>query len=175
MMATLFAITYPDDHRAKEAMEKINWLDFDWMIDVKGACWVAKDNGELKVHPRSRHIGKGAAGGSLGLLVGALFSLPVVGLAAGAAAGIRMARQRDADIDEAFVSMIGEKLESGGSAVFVLADEGGHTDRAAREVAKLGGTLHSADIPPDRLAHFQAMLDQLGPDAQPAAGDNAKG
>jgi uncharacterized membrane protein len=173
-MATLLAITYPDAERAKRAMEEVNWLDFDWMIDVKGACWVSKEDGELKIHPRSRHIGKGTAGGSLGLLVGALFSLPVVGLAAGAAAGIRMAKQREVDIDETFISEIGEQLESGGSAIFVLADEGAHTDRAAREMAKFGGTVHSADIPPDRLARFQAMLDQLGPDAQSAAGDDAK-
>ena len=165
-MATLLAITYPEADRAKQAMESVNWLDFDRLIDVKGACWVSKDEEGLKVHPRGRHLaGKAAAGGALGLLVGGLFALPVVGLAAGAAIGIHRARQKDDGIDDAFVAAVGEQLATGGSAIFLLVEEGAGTARAARDMAKLGGTVHSADLPPDRLARFQAMLDQAGPGA----------
>ena len=173
-MATLLAITYPEADRAEKAMKAVDWLNFDRQIDVKGACWVSKDEGELKVHPWGSHVaGKGAGGGAVGLLVGGLFALPVVGLAAGALAGIHMARQKDDGIDDAFVAAIGEQLESGGSAIFVLVDEGADTARAAWEVAAFGGTAHSADMPSDRLARFQAMLDQAGPDARSAgAGDS---
>ena len=110
-MATLLAITYPEADRAKRAMETvINWLDVDRLVDVQGACWVSKDEGELKVYPRGRHTaGKAAAGGTLGLLVGGLF-----GLASGTAAGIYRARRTDDGIDEAFVAAIGEQLASFG-------------------------------------------------------------
>ena len=165
-MATLLAITYPDADRAKQAMEKVNWLDFDRLINVKGACWVSKDDGDLKVHPRGQHVGaRGVAGGALGLLVGGLFAIPVVGLAAGAAVGIHRARQKDDGIDDAFVADIGEQLEAGGSAIFLLVEEGAGTARAARDVATLGGTVQSADLSPDQLAHFQAMLDEADPNA----------
>jgi uncharacterized membrane protein len=171
-MATLLAITYGDSDRAKQAMDSVKWLDFDRLIDVKGACWVSKEDGELKVHPRGQHVaGKAAAGGALGLLVGGLFSIPVVGLAAGAAIGIHKARQRDDGVDDAFVEAIGAQLASGGSAIFVLVEEGAGTARAARELAKFGGTVHSSDLSPDRLARFQAMLDQANQGEQSSKND----
>jgi uncharacterized membrane protein len=173
-MATLLAIIYPDPERARQVMESVKWHDFHRLIDVKDACWVAKDEDGLKVHPWGGHVaGKAVAAGGLGLLVGGLFGLPVVGLAAGAAVGVRRARQVDAAIDDAFVAEIGEQLEAGGSAIFVLGEERPGTDWTVREVAKFGGTLHSADIPPDRLARFQAMLDQAGPGAQTARADGS--
>jgi uncharacterized membrane protein len=173
-MATLLAITYPEEDRAGQAMESVNWIDFDRLVDVKGACWVSKDEEGVKVHPRSQHVaGKGAAGGALGLLVGGLFGLPVIGLAAGAAAGIHRARQRDDGIDDAFVAAVGEQLESGGSAIFVLFEEGASTAKAARQLARFGGTAHSSDLPSDRLARFQTMLDQANPDSLRTAGDGS--
>ncbi len=36
-MATLLAITYPDPDRAKQAMESVDWSDFDRLVDVKAA------------------------------------------------------------------------------------------------------------------------------------------
>jgi hypothetical protein len=65
------------------------------------------------------------------------------------------------------VAAIGERLEAGGSAIFVLGDERAGTGWTAREVARFGGTVYSADLPPDRLARFQAMLDQAGPGVGP--------
>jgi uncharacterized membrane protein len=171
-MATLLAITYPDSDRAKQAMDSVNWLDFDRLIDVKGACWVSKEDGELKVHPRGQHTaGRATAGGALGLLVGGLFGVPVVGLAAGAAVGIHRARQKDDGIDDAFVAAIGEQLASGGSAIFVLVEEGAGTARAARDLARFGGTVHSSDLPPDRLARFQSLLDQAEQGGQSTGSD----
>jgi uncharacterized membrane protein len=172
-MATLFAITYPDSDRAKLAMESIDWSDFDKQIDVKAACWITKENGELKVHTRGHPIaGKASLGGALGLVVGGLFAIPVVGLAAGAAYGIHKGRQKEIGIDEKFVESIGAQLESGGSAVFVLAEGGADTGKAANDLAQFGGTLHSADFSSEQIRHFQAMLDQNGQTA-PSSGDTA--
>jgi uncharacterized membrane protein len=175
-MATLFAITYPDPDRAKQAMESVDWSDFDRLIHVKAACWIDKENGELSVHPRGHPgAGKAAAGGALGLLVGALFAIPVVGLAAGAAVGIQKGRHRDDGIDDEFVNSIGAQLDSGGSAIVVLFEEGADTAKAAIDLAQYGGTVHSTDLPPDRLARFQVALDQAGQGASPSASDATKG
>jgi uncharacterized membrane protein len=165
-MATLFAITYPDPNRAKQAMESVDWADFDRLVRVEGACWISKEGDELSVHPRGRPgAGKAAVGGGLGLLVGALFSIPVVGLAAGAAIGLRKGRHQDHGIDEEFVSSVGDELEAGGSAIVVLFEEGADTGKAAADLARFGGTVRSTDLPPERLARFQAMLDRANEEA----------
>ena len=169
-MATLFAITYPDPNQAKQAMESVDWSHLDHLIRVKDACWIGNVDGELAVHPWHPIAGKAALGGGLGLLVGALFAVPVVGLAAGALIGIRKAKHQGSGLDDQFVASIEAKLESGESAIIVLFDEGADTATAATHLARFGGTVHSADLSPDQLAGFQTRLDQATQAA--AAPDN---
>ena len=106
---------------------------------------------------------------ALGLLVGSLFAIPVVGLAAGAAVGLHKGKQKAEKLDDAFVKSIGDQLESGGSAIVVLFEEGADTGRAAVDLAQFGGTVHSSDLEPDRLSHFQAVLDQANQSMQQAS------
>ena len=108
----------------------------------------------------------------MGFLVGALFSVPVVGLAAGALIGVRKAKQRVSGLDDQFVASIKAKLESGGSAIVVLFDEGADTTRAAADLARFGGTVHSADLSPDQLAGFQTRLDQAAQRAAATGNDD---
>ena len=171
-MATLLAITYPETDRAKQAMESIDWSAFDKLINLKAACWITKEDGELKVHEHGHPVaGKAALGGALGLLVGGLFAIPVVGIAAGAAVGIHKAREKEVGVDNAFVESIGAQLDSGSSAIFVLVDGGADTMKAAGDLAKFGGTVHSSDLSEDQLSRFQAMLDKEAapPDDTPPA------
>ena len=160
-MERLFAISYTDPNQAKKAMESVDWSDFERLVHVKAACWISNENGELSVHPRGHPtLGKATAGGALGLLVGGLFAIPVVGIAAGALIGIRKGKHQDLGIDDAFLTSIKAEIESGGSAIIVLFDEGADNQQAAHDLAKYGGTLHSTDLPPDTLARFQTMLDE---------------
>lgn len=164
-MARLLAITYPDGNRAKQAMASVDWSDFDRLIDVEAACWLRKVDGELEVHPRGHPVaGKASAGGALGLVIGGLIGLPVLGIAAGSAIGAVRGGRRDLGIDDAFLASIGHKLESGGSALVILYEGGADNARAAADLARFGGTAHSADVPSANLARFQAMLDQATAD-----------
>jgi uncharacterized membrane protein len=168
-MPALFAITYSDPDSAKQALESVDWSDFDRLINVEAACWIGKDNGEVSVHPRGHPgAGKAVAGGALGLLAGALFAIPVVGLAAGAAIGIHKGRHADLGIDDAFVESIGAQLASGGSAIIVLFEDGADTGKAAIDLARFGGSVHSSDLAPERLARFQAELDRANAAAPPS-------
>lgn len=165
-------ITYPEPGRAKQAMESVDWSHLDHLIRVKDACWIRNENGELAVHPWHPVAGKAALGGGVGLLVGALFSVPVVGLAAGALIGIRKAKQRVSGLDDQFVASIEAKLESGESAIIVLFDEGADTTRAGADLARFGGTVHSADLSSDQLARFQTRLDQATQGAAASGNDD---
>ena len=112
-------------------------------------------------------------GGALGLLVGGLFGLPVVGIAAGALVGIRKGRQQEIGIDDKFLKSIGDEIESGGSAIVVLFDEGADTARAAASLAQYGGTVHSTDLPEDVMVRFQAQLDESQKRVQTSSDDDA--
>jgi uncharacterized membrane protein len=174
-VATLLAITYPDSDRANKAMGSVDWSHFDRLIDVKAACVITNENGETKVHPRGQHTsGKAAAGGALGLLVGGLLGAPVVGVVAatGAVIGIRKQSQKEVGIDDEFLKSISDQIDSGGSAIVVLFEEGADNMKAAADIAQFGGKVHSTDLPPETLTRFQALLDQANQDAG-ATGDGA--
>lgn len=173
-MAMLLAITYPDPNQAEQAMESVDWSHLDHLIRVKAACWISKTNGELSVHPWGHPVaGKATAAGALGLLVGGLFGLPVIGVAAGALVGAHKAKQHEVSIDDDFLRSIGDQLGSGGSAIVVLFEEGADTARAAASLARYGGTASSTDLPPDVLARFQARLDRAQQATTPSTGNDA--
>jgi uncharacterized membrane protein len=162
-MANLIAITYPDPGTAAKAMEKVDWAAFDKQIDVIDACWITNEDGEATVHPGGHPVAaKAALGGGLGLLVGALFALPVVGLAAGAALGARRGKHDEQKLDDAFVQSIKTQVASGGSALVVLYEDGADTERAGADLLQFGGRIQSTTIPNDQLDRIQKELDRQG-------------
>jgi len=165
-MANLIAITYPDPKTAEKAMERVDWAAFDKQVDVIDACWMSSIDGKVSIHPEGHPVAaKAAVVGTLGLLVGALFAIPVAGLAVGAALGAHRAKRHEPAIDEAFVESIKDQVAAGGSALVVLYDEGADTERAGADLIDLGGVVQSTTIPADRLAQIQARLDLASTDS----------
>ena len=159
-MPTLFAVTYTELDQARQAMELVDWANFDKQVDVKAACWITNQDGEVTVHPHGHPVGtKAALTGGMGLLVGALFGVPVVGLAAGSAIGARRAKHHATVLDEDFVARIKAEVANGGSAIVVLYEPGADTSRAAGDLSRLGGTIHSTDISASDLEEIQKRLD----------------
>jgi uncharacterized membrane protein len=159
-MATLIAITYPDAQTAKQAMELVDWANFDKQVKVLDACWMSNESGEIAVHPRGHRVGgKAALWGSMGLLVGALLAVPVIGVAAGAAIGAHRAKKQESQLDSSFVEWIKSQIANGGSAVVVLYEEGADTQKAGRDLAALGGTVQSTSVSSDELLRMQQMID----------------
>jgi uncharacterized membrane protein len=160
-VANLIAITYPGTSTAKSAMERVDWAAFDKQIDVIDACWMASKDGEVTVHPGGHpKAAKAALGGGIGLVVGALFGLPVVGLAAGAALGAHRAGKTETELDNEFVESIKSQVASGGSAIVVLYEDGADTERAGADLLEFGGSVQSTTIPYEQLVRIQADLDR---------------
>lgn len=164
-MANLIAITYPDPATAAKAMEHVDWAAFDKQVDVIDACWITNEGGNATVHPGGHPVAaKAAIGGGLGLLLGVLFSLPIAGLAVGAALGAHRGKKGDQILDDPFVQSIKQQVELGGSALVVLYEDGADTERAGADLLEFGGTVHSTTIPADRLAEIQERLDRASTD-----------
>jgi uncharacterized membrane protein len=106
--------------------------------------------------------GAGAAGGALwGGLIGLIFLMPLFGMAIGAAAGAAGGAMSDYGIDDKFMKELGEKLQPGNAAVFVLVQQATR-DKVVPEVAKYGGTVIQSSLSNEQEAQLQEALDARG-------------
>jgi len=160
----LIAISYSDNERAKQALQTVDWLNFEHLLEVTAACWVERKGDEVVIHPRGAHpvAAKGTLGGALGLIVGGLVGLPMVGLAAGSAIGARKGAKIDSGIDQHFIDEVSGAIDAGGSAIFVLVERAQDPGRSLHEITQFGGTVHSTDLTPEQMSEFQTMLDRAG-------------
>ncbi|MFE2912761.1 DUF1269 domain-containing protein [Kitasatospora indigofera] len=126
MMATLTVWRFPTATGADEALEILKRLQRQEVIKVEDGAVVSWPADARK--PRTRHLGDmtgmGALGGAFwGFLLGAIFFVPVLGMAAGAASGALGGHLANLGIDDAFVQQVREKVTPGTSAVLVLTTD----------------------------------------------------
>lgn len=92
------------------------------LLSIDDAAVVVKDV-DGKVHVKNQ-VSRGTwistgVGGALGLLIGSIF-FPIGGLILGLAGGALVGRTMDLGVDGKFVKDVGEQIQPGTSALFVL-------------------------------------------------------
>lgn len=92
------------------------------LLSIDDAAVVVKDV-DGKVHVKNQ-VSRGTwistgVGGALGLLIGSIF-FPIGGLILGLASGALVGRTMDLGVDGKFVKDVGEQIQPGTSALFVL-------------------------------------------------------
>jgi uncharacterized membrane protein len=125
-MATLTVWKFDDANGAERAVEKLQQLQKQGLIQVHDAAMVSWP--EDKKKPRTRHLddltGAGALGGAFwGLLFGLIFFVPVIGLAVGAATGAIAGSLSNVGIDKDFIESVRTRVTPGTSALFVLTSD----------------------------------------------------
>jgi uncharacterized membrane protein len=165
-MANLVAIAYDDLGKAQEVMGTVGQLVREHSLTLEDAVIVEqKQDGKIKLHQPSL-AGRGATGGALwGGLIGLIFFMPLLGLAVGAASGAAAGALSDYGIDDNFMKELGDKLQPGNAAVFVLVKEATR-DKVVPEIAKYGGTVVQSSLSNEQEAALQEALDK---GAAPAA------
>lgn len=125
-MATLTVWKF--DHPDTAATVRVRVLDLerDGGIDVHDAVVVSWPDGASK--PRTDQLDSGSkwatAGGAFwGLLIGAIFFLPLFGLAFGAGMGALSGSLRDFGIDDGFIETVRDRVTPGTSALFLLTSD----------------------------------------------------
>jgi uncharacterized membrane protein len=162
-VARLFAIVYPDQATGEAALETVKGLEQANYLQVLDQAFLVKhDDGKIAQpgagHPVASAGGKGLL---LGVVVGAIFTVPVVGLAAGTAAGVAIGRHRhgvDKDFT-AFADSVANDLQPGNSVLIILG-EATSAERVIHDLGRHGGQLRSTDVSEDQLASFQAQIDR---------------
>jgi len=117
---------------------------------------------EGQEEPTIDHPGPGRKGsvygGIGGLALGAAFTIPLVGLAAGAAVGAWANKFRSVGITEEQLEKIRGQLKEGDSALFAITDEG-NLDRLGERFRGMGWQLMETNLTP---AERESLYETFG-------------
>jgi uncharacterized membrane protein len=145
-MSNLVAIAYPDEATAQEVGKTLVGLQKERVIELDDlVVAVRRDDGKIKLRQSFHGGATGAAGGALwGGLIGLIFLAPLLGMAVGAAAGGAAGAMGDYGVDDAFMKDLGNRLEPGGAALFVLVRTS-TPDKVLPRISEYGGeVLHTS-------------------------------
>jgi len=124
-MSELIVLAFDHETGADEMREALVRLQKEYLITLEDAAVVVrKSDGRVKVRHAASLVGAGALGGAFwGLLIGVLFWAPWLGMAVGAATGAVSGKLTDIGIDDGFIKEVGNTVEMGHSALFLLVRE----------------------------------------------------
>jgi uncharacterized membrane protein len=120
------------------------------------------ESGRVKLNQVVNTTAAGAATGSFwGLLIGFLFLNPLLGVAAGAASGALAGALTDIGIDDKFMKDLGDNLQPGSAALFVLIRKM-TADKVLKAVEGFGGTVLRTSLDETREDALRDALRQAG-------------
>ena len=148
-MSDLIAVTYSDEASGRGAFEELDRLQKMQLLTLADAALATKDEkGKVKVKQtlENAHTGSAAVwGGFWGLLIGLLFLAPIFWGLMGALLGAILGKTTDIGIDNKFIKEVGDSLDPGGSALFMLVVEA-TPDKVLPELQKYGGTVYQTSL-----------------------------
>ncbi|NJK37110.1 MAG: DUF1269 domain-containing protein [Oscillatoriales cyanobacterium RM2_1_1] len=162
-MSDLVAIAYDDEFKAEEVRLTLAKLQREHLIELEDAAVVVKDKeGKVKLKQAVNLPAAGAlSGGFWGLLIGTLFLAPVLGAAVGAASGAVGGALTDIGVDDKFMKELGETMQPGTSALFVLIRKV-TPDKVLEEIAPYGGKVIRTSLSKDQESQLQEVLSKHG-------------
>jgi uncharacterized membrane protein len=161
-MSDLVAIAYPDLDTASSVMARLQQLQAEKVLELGDAVIVEhRADGKIKLHQSLNPASAGAIGGALwGGLIGLLFLAPALGMAVGAATGGAAGALTDVGVDDGFMRTLGQKLEPGSAAVFVLVREV-TVDRVLESIGQHGEVLQTS-LSDEAEEHLREALPRSG-------------
>ena len=161
-MADLLAITYEDEKTAFDALDKLGELQKMQLITLADAAVAVKDQkGKVKVKQTLENMATGSSaswGFFWGLLIGLLFLAPIFWGLFGALMGFIAGKTRDLGIDNKFIKEVGDSLDVGQSALFILVVEA-TADKVLDEMKKFGGTVFQTSLSKEDEAALKEALE----------------
>jgi uncharacterized membrane protein len=160
-MSDLIVIAYPDEYKSEEALNEVERLQRQLILEVDGAASVVRNmDGKVKVNAPGSGVavGGGALSGVLwGTLFGLLFFVPVLGAVAGGIFGTLLGTLNKSGIDQAFRDKVSAQLKPGTSAL-VMVVEKVTPDKAIEAMSKFGGTVLQTSLSKDAERQLQEAL-----------------
>lgn len=161
-MSDLIVITYDDEQSGRNAFDALANMQKTQILTLEDAAFAIKDQkGKVKVKQTLENQYTGAAavwGGFWGLLIGLLFLSPIFWGVIGALLGAVLGKSADIGIDNKFIKEVGNSLDPGGSAVFMLIVQA-TPDKALQELQKFGGHVFQTSLSSEDEEKLKAALE----------------
>jgi uncharacterized membrane protein len=124
-MSELAVVAFDNETGAAEMRDALIGLQKRGLVSLDDAAVVVRrPDGKVKVKQAVSLVGAGALGGAFwGMLIGLLFWMPWLGAAAGALSGALGGALSDYGLDDGFVKEVGNTIQPGHSALFLLIRE----------------------------------------------------
>jgi uncharacterized membrane protein len=144
---SLVVLAFDSETGASEARDKLFELQKQEMITLEDAAVVVrKPDGKPKVKQAHSLVGAGALGGAFwGMLIGLIFLAPWLGMAVGALSGALGGKYSDIGIDDEFIKEVGETIDPGESALFLLVTQV-QTERVIEELSAYDPTVLQTNL-----------------------------
>jgi uncharacterized membrane protein len=158
-MANLIVFTFDNETEAERMRDTLVDMQKQQIITLQDAAVVIRrQDGKVKVKQAQSLVGAGALGGSFwGLLIGMLFWAPWLGLAIGAATGAVAGKMTDVGVDDEFIKEVGEGIESGNSALFLLVSES-TPDKVMEGLSGFKPTVYQTSLSEEDEAKLRAAF-----------------
>jgi uncharacterized membrane protein len=156
----MVAIAYDDLDEAQKVVGELGHLVKEHSLELDDAVIVEhRQDGKVKLHQPSMAAAGAASGALWGGLIGLIFLAPLVGMAIGGASGAAAGAVSDYGIDDNLLKELGEKLEPGNAAVFVLVRQA-TADKVLPEISKFGGHVIQSSLSDEQEETLQEALDK---------------
>ena len=158
-MSNLIVFTFDNETEAERMRDELVKMQKQQLISLEDAAVVIRrENGKVKVKQAQSLVGAGALGGSFwGLLIGLLFWAPWLGLAIGAASGALAGGMSDVGVDDKFIKEVGEDIEPGHSALFLLVIES-TPDKVMEGLQDFDPTIYQTSLSAEDDAKLRAAF-----------------
>lgn len=129
------------------------------LLQLDDAAYAYQDDkGKVRIQQAISLTRAGAASGALwGTLIGLIFLMPAAGLAIGAGMGALSGKLTDIGISDDVIRQIGEQLQEGKAAVFLLA-RSATVDRVVEALKPFQPTVIQTNLSRDREEELVAAL-----------------
>jgi len=158
-MSDLIVVAFDNETDAEKLQAQMKRLQKEHLVTLEDAAVVVrKADGKVKVKQSTSLVGAGALGGAFwGLLIGLVFRAMWWGLAIGAVLGALRGKFKDIGIDDTFIKEVGETIQPGNSAIFLLIRES-TPDKLIDELKGYKGTVLKTSLSTDDEAKLRAAF-----------------
>jgi uncharacterized membrane protein len=119
------------------------------LLQLQDAAYAWRDDKGMVRIQQAINLTGAASGALWGTLIGLIFLNPLAGLAVGAASGAVAGKLTDVGIDDDMIKQIGQQLQEGKAAVFVLA-RSATADKVVEALKPYSPTIIQTNLTKDR-------------------------
>lgn len=155
-MSDLIVVAFDDETSAEQMRDALVGMQKRHLVTLEDAAVVVrKEDGKVKVKQATDLVGQGALGGAFwGMLIGIIFWMPWLGAAIGALSNAAAGHFSDIGVDDIFIKEVGETIEPGHSALFLLVREA-TPEKMVNELKEYKGKILQTSLSPEGEAKLK--------------------